>query len=181
MDTPNSSPAPNNGPATLGHEEFELFFLSQLLKRRICAEKIDHKIGKVTDLVFRLAEPFPDAVGIYVEHIESVLSPDAKEILRSYSWPGNLREMHHALRYALSLGENGIILPSHLPDGLHETSARPERTDVTDRRTHLETILQRHDWCIEAAAKELGVARSTLYRQMDRLRIVPPWRSSGRG
>jgi magnesium transporter len=68
MDTPNSAPAPNNGPATVGHEEFELFFLSQLLKRRICAEKIDHKIGKVTDLVFRLAEPFPDAVGIYVEH-----------------------------------------------------------------------------------------------------------------
>ena len=112
--------------------------------------------------------------------IESVLSPDAKEILRSHSWPGNLREMHHALRYALSLSENGIILPSHLPDGLHKTSARPERTDATDRRTHLETILQRHDWCIESAAKELGVARSTLYRQMDRLRIVPPWRSSGR-
>ena len=29
---------------------------------------MDHKIGKVADLVFRLAEPFPDAVGIYVEH-----------------------------------------------------------------------------------------------------------------
>jgi magnesium transporter len=68
MDMPNSSPESQNGSPSFGHEEFELFFLSQLLKRRICAEKMDHKIGKVTDLVFRLAEPFPDAVGIYVEH-----------------------------------------------------------------------------------------------------------------
>jgi CBS domain-containing protein len=51
-----------------GHEDYKLFFFSQLLKRRICAGKINQRIGKVTDLVFRLAEPFPDAVGIYVEH-----------------------------------------------------------------------------------------------------------------
>jgi sporulation protein YlmC with PRC-barrel domain len=36
--------------------------------RRICAGKYDRKIGKVTDLVFRLAEPYPDAAGLYVEH-----------------------------------------------------------------------------------------------------------------
>lgn len=51
-----------------GQEEYKLFFFSQLLKRRICAGKFNQKIGKVTDLVFRLAEPYPDAVGIYVEH-----------------------------------------------------------------------------------------------------------------
>jgi len=51
-----------------GHADYKLFFFSQLLKRRICAGKINQRVGKVTDLVFRLAEPFPDAVGIYVEH-----------------------------------------------------------------------------------------------------------------
>ncbi|MBV8215103.1 MAG: sigma-54-dependent Fis family transcriptional regulator [Verrucomicrobia bacterium] len=112
--------------------------------------------------------------------IDSVLSPDAKKVLTTYAWPGNLREMHHALRYALSLSEGGMIIPDHLPEGLHRTSERSERTDATDQRTRLEAILQRHDWCIESTAKELGVARSTLYRQMDRLRIVPPWRSASR-
>jgi sigma-54 dependent transcriptional regulator, acetoin dehydrogenase operon transcriptional activator AcoR len=113
--------------------------------------------------------------------IESVLSLDAKKILTTYSWPGNLREMHHALRYALSLSEDGIIHPSHLPEGLDKTGARSKVEDATGQRARLEAVLQRHDWCIESTAKELGVARSTLYRQMDRLRIVPPWRSGDRG
>lgn len=50
-------------------EDFQLFFFSELLKRRICGGKISQKVGKVTDLVFKLSEPYPEAVGIYVEHI----------------------------------------------------------------------------------------------------------------
>jgi magnesium transporter len=68
MDTPISRPESKSGSSPLGHEDYKLFFFSQLLKRRICAEKFNQKIGRVTDLIFRLAEPFPEAVGIYVEH-----------------------------------------------------------------------------------------------------------------
>ena len=68
MDTPSPPSELKNGSPPLGHEEFRLFFFSQILKRRICAGKFNQKIGKVTDLVFRLAEPYPEAVGIYVEH-----------------------------------------------------------------------------------------------------------------
>ena len=68
MDTPTSPPELKSGSPSQGHEDYKLFFFSHLLKRRICAEKFNRKIGRVSDLVFRLAEPFPDAVGIYVEH-----------------------------------------------------------------------------------------------------------------
>src|SRR5258708_17242084 len=68
MDTQTSHPELKSGFSSLGHEDYNLFFFSQLLKRRICAEKFNQKIGRVTDLIFRLAEPFPEAVGIYVEH-----------------------------------------------------------------------------------------------------------------
>ncbi len=68
MDTPTSPPELKSGSPSHGKEDYKLFFFSQLLKRRICAEKFNRKIGRVSDLVFRLAEPFPDAVGIYVEH-----------------------------------------------------------------------------------------------------------------
>ncbi|MCY3022379.1 MAG: PRC-barrel domain-containing protein, partial [Planctomycetota bacterium] len=49
-------------------KDYQTFFFSELLKRPICAEKIDRRIGRVTDLVFKVAEPYPEAVGIYVEH-----------------------------------------------------------------------------------------------------------------
>src|SRR5258708_39308445 len=74
MDTPTSHPESKSGSSSLGQEDYKLFFFSQLLKRRICAGKFNQKIGRVTDLIFRLAEPFPEAVGIYVER--SMGAPD---------------------------------------------------------------------------------------------------------
>jgi CBS domain-containing protein len=41
---------------------------SELLKRPICAGSIKDRIGRLTDLVCSQAEPFPEAVGLYVEH-----------------------------------------------------------------------------------------------------------------
>jgi hypothetical protein len=65
MDTPSSQPAFNARSPALVPEDYQLFYFTHLLKRRICADKFSQKVGKVTDLVFRLAEPFPEAVGIY--------------------------------------------------------------------------------------------------------------------
>ena len=52
----------------LSDKDFRFLYFSQLLGRQICAGKINKRIGKLTDLVFRLSEPFPEAVGVYVEH-----------------------------------------------------------------------------------------------------------------
>ena len=49
-------------------KDFSFYYFSQLLGRRICAGKIGNRLGKLTDLVFRLSEPYPEAAGIYVEH-----------------------------------------------------------------------------------------------------------------
>jgi len=51
-----------------GGKDYQTFFFSQLLKLPVCAEKIDRRVGRLTDLVFRVAEPYPEAVGIYIEH-----------------------------------------------------------------------------------------------------------------
>jgi len=45
--------------------DFRFFWFSELLKMPICVGEAKKKL---TDLVFRLAEPYPDAVGIYIEH-----------------------------------------------------------------------------------------------------------------
>jgi CBS domain-containing protein len=56
------------GTPSSAPEEFQLLFFSEILKRRICAGKISQKVGRVTDLVFKLSDPYPEAVGIHVEH-----------------------------------------------------------------------------------------------------------------
>ena len=68
MDMPQPQPTSNTGAPPLPQEDYKLFYFMHLLKRRICAVKFSKKIGRLTDVVFRLVEPFPDAVGLFVEH-----------------------------------------------------------------------------------------------------------------
>lgn len=49
-------------------EDFKFHFFSQLLGRKICIGKINHSIGKLADIVFKQAEPYPEGLGLYVEH-----------------------------------------------------------------------------------------------------------------
>ncbi len=46
----------------------KFLYFSELIKRPICAGKINDRLGKLTDLVFSLGEPYPQSVGIYIEH-----------------------------------------------------------------------------------------------------------------
>ncbi len=59
--------ATQTGPAG-GPEPFQLLFFSNLLDRRIRIEGTNQKHGRLTDLVFRLSEPYPELVGVYIEH-----------------------------------------------------------------------------------------------------------------
>jgi CBS domain-containing protein len=47
---------------------FRFLYFSELLKRPVCAGKIKDRIGRLSDLVLALKEPYPEAVGIYLEH-----------------------------------------------------------------------------------------------------------------
>jgi magnesium transporter len=49
-------------------KDYRLLYFSQLLDRRVCAGKIKNCLGKLTDIVFRLSEPYPEAVGLYLDH-----------------------------------------------------------------------------------------------------------------
>ena len=55
-------------PVPDGTQDFQFYFFSELYKRPVCAGKVKDRIGRVTDLVFKMAEPYPDAVGILLDH-----------------------------------------------------------------------------------------------------------------
>jgi len=67
MFTFNHHPANGIEPVRVGGN-YRVLHFSELLKRPVCAGKIKDRIGKLTDLVFHLQEPYPQAVGIYIEH-----------------------------------------------------------------------------------------------------------------
>ena len=127
------------------------------------------------DLV-RLAEHF---LAQYAPRGQEVtLTASAQERLVQHDWPGNIRELRNVVHRALLLrrgtvidaadisfdvelhrGEN-LLLPD-LPPGLTlvEMLERLEKQIIT-------TALRRHDFNRERVAKELGVARSTLFKRV---------------
>ncbi len=58
--------APEKAPTPA--PDHQLLYFSNLLGAHVCETRRDFRLGKLTDLVFRLSEPYPEAVGIYISH-----------------------------------------------------------------------------------------------------------------
>ncbi|MFN3412543.1 MAG: sigma-54-dependent transcriptional regulator [Thermoanaerobaculum sp.] len=101
-------------------------------------------------------------------------SPKAKELLLSYPWPGNIRELINAVERALVVCREGAVLPEHLPISSVKAAAAPKDDDLSleaVERRHIEYVLERCGHNITQAAKLLGIDRVTLYNRMRRYGI----------
>src|SRR5262249_43424972 len=47
------------------------------------------------------------------------IAPEAVELLRGYSWPGNIRELQGVLKQALLQATGTVLIPAFLPEFLH--------------------------------------------------------------
>jgi transcriptional regulator of acetoin/glycerol metabolism len=112
--------------------------------------------------------------GVLAEVAAGEAMPDldskALAALRAHRWPGNLRELHSALRYALALCDGNVIRIGDLPEELAEMAAAGK----DDESERIETVLRQHQWSVISSAQALGVSRATLYRQMRRRGLVRP-------
>jgi len=94
----------------------------------------------------------------------------ALSALRRYAWPGNVRELNHVVERAVLMARGSSISPSDLR--LDPGAAPAERRPLTLEAIEQEAIraaLARHDGNVVAAAEELGMSRSALYRRMEKL------------
>ncbi len=110
------------------------------------------------------------------------IDPQARAVLRSYQWPGNLRQLSNALEFAKAFCSGGIIGVADLPDYVREkigstpTDQPSGRTSSKgdDDATELERLLGQHGWNVSEVARALNVARTTVHRRMNKAGLVPP-------
>jgi transcriptional regulator with PAS, ATPase and Fis domain len=109
------------------------------------------------------------------------LSKAAEQVLLSHPWPGNLRQLSHVIACATALvGDGRTIEPKHFPEdflasatgAVHATPSRSSATSlVTLDQAEAELIERALRACqgnVSAAARALGVSRSTLYNKLKR-------------
>ena len=127
------------------------------------------------------------------ESDQIVMDEQALQVLGSYHWPGNIRQLKNALQFALCMCDGQAVRITDLPDEVFPpapgepitanaiTSPRaatlpPDRLvslgstqdgqGEEDEKARILAALQQHRWVVLRAAEALGVSRSTLHRKL---------------
>lgn len=122
--------------------------------------------------VVLLAKHFID---LYAEkYMKSSLNMDNKFIkkLRSYHFPGNVRELQYALERAVIMAEGDTLFEADLVfSPIERFNSQPESNDVNLEAVEKNTILkvlEKNKGNISKSAKELGITRTALYRRLNK-------------
>lgn len=159
--------------------------LSAVAKRSFRAD-LYYRISTVTlripPLRERVADILPLARGILASRSRTPidLAADAEDKLMMYGWPGNIRELKNVLERALLLrsgavihahdlefdGQRASVVPLFDPPSPLLASNASDATRDEIEREHIRLALAAENGRVEAAAKRLGMPRSTLYQKL---------------
>ncbi len=109
------------------------------------------------------------------------LSDAAAEFLASHDWPGNVRELRNAIQRAVVMGEGPALLAgdfsflltpesSPIESGANDHLSRWEQTE----KNSILAELARQKWNKTRTARELGIAKSTLFEKLKKYAIRSP-------
>ena len=102
------------------------------------------------------------------------LDATAEAWVLEHDWPGNVRELKSALAYALVMAPKGDISREDFPEPLVRALPADAGTASTTRQGALHRLAEdavgKARGNISEAARNLGVARSTIYRMLGRPR-----------
>ncbi len=100
------------------------------------------------------------------------LTPAALKKLEKYQWPGNIRELQHAIERAVIMSETQILQPH---DFLFYATESKEDGLVFDdmnldevEKIVIQKVITKHEGNISKAARELGLTRTSLYRRLEK-------------
>jgi two-component system NtrC family response regulator len=154
--------------------------MAVLTRERRFRDDLLHRLAGVVIEIPSLAERRDD-IPMLARHFLAadgnthlVLDHDAANLLCERPWPGNVRELRHLMALVAALSRTRVTVSTvRRALGLR---LKPDLALVPDapERRRLADALERNRWDTVRAADELGIHRSTLYRQMERHRLRIP-------
>ena len=142
---------------------------------RLSIPPLRERRGDIPELTQHMLRKVADLLDAPVKR----LSREARALLMRYDWPGNVRELGNVIQHAYVLGQGSVIEPTDLAEELQQQSlpCRPVSAEgfvTLDQamRLHVSNALELSDGVRTRAAQMLGVSRRSLYRMLDRFRMV---------
>lgn len=140
------------------------------------------RMEDLPELVETFVARFAEKNGKAVSHV----SDEAMALLKSYSWPGNIRELEHAIERAVAMTNTSILFPEDFPPELRRPDGAvagtapvatggaapgPQTSLEEMERVHIVKVLQETGFNKSRASEILGIDRATLYRKAQRYGI----------
>lgn len=157
--------------------------LYQMVNEGKFRQDLLYRINTVEILIPPLRERIED-IPLLVDHFLEIyckkykiplkrLNPLTIKRLEKHYWPGNIRELQHAVERAIIMSESGTLQPQ---DFFLSQMDENESQDIITPSTNLEEtekilirkIVDKHGGNISKAAKELGLTRASLYRRIEK-------------
>ncbi len=140
------------------------------------------RINVIPIVIPPLLERQEDFPGLVLHILRNLGSPDLKisseamQLLKNYSWPGNIRELRNVLERALLLTHGQALTPEHF-SGLDTRHIPMDYTGSLDnleniKEAHIKTIMKRFGGDTRKAAEALGISRATLYRKLKKIQKI---------
>ena len=164
--------------------------LETLVREKLFREDLYYRIATLTLKVPPLRDRREDIAALishFISHYArknerpiSGITAEAIQILETYSWPGNIRELGAEIeRLVLYAEDDGYVRPENISSRIRPQNATTEVAaeklddllENYERRVITET-LKRHDCNVAKASEALGLgSRQTLYKKLKRLAI----------
>lgn len=99
-------------------------------------------------------------------------SRDALQKLTQYSWPGNIRELQHAVEKAVILSKKDVITEDEFTLTTPATTSTAFTGTLEDMEKRLiRNAIERNAGNMSAVAAELGITRQTLYNKVKKYEL----------
>ena len=104
------------------------------------------------------------------------ISPAALARMQKYPWPGNIRELQHAIERAIIMTDADVLQPADFYLGNVESVGSGLQLETYNleevEKMVIRKAISKHGGNISRAAKELGLTRTSLYRRIEKYGLL---------
>ena len=108
------------------------------------------------------------------QHRNITIEEGVLQKLKSYDWPGNIRELRNVLEFVSYLSDDGVITESAMPEAITRKYADDETESLTQRvkrfeKSEINRLLRKHGGNLTGKRKvaaELGISLASLYNKL---------------
>ena len=164
--------------------------VARLVRKGMFREDLFYRINVIRLILPRLRDRRED-IPLFIQHFISKfnrlqgkdvvdVSDEVLALLMEYDYPGNVRELEHIIEHAFVLCQSGLIQLEHLPPHVRRAARGRSIPDLGGmtlsamEKVLITDALRRHAGNRKAAARQLGINPSTLFRKAKALGIELP-------